>query len=138
MRLTTDDFLRRFSTGEKTGLTDLAETHPFVQAWLDDLSAAGEVDTESPELLASLQGLAALGAIDGDRVAALTAEYGGNTVVTAGGGFTTGDAVNVLPPFGAPTLASVVRIEVTAAGDHHIYTLPGCGGPFAPTHLALV
>lgn len=67
-------FRRRLPPARRVELTTLAQSQPMLRAWLDDLTAAREIDLDDPELVAALDQLVGAGILTAAEAAALRAD----------------------------------------------------------------
>lgn len=68
------EFRRRLPFTRRVELTALAQSNATLRAWLDDVTAAQEIDLDDPELVAALAALETQGVLTAAEVAALRAD----------------------------------------------------------------
>jgi hypothetical protein len=71
------EFRRRLPFTRRVELTALAQSNATLRAWLDDVTAAQEIDLDDPELVAALAALETQGVLTAAEVAALRGFQGG-------------------------------------------------------------
>ena len=69
--VTSLEFRRRFTPAERVAITTAAASNATLAIWMDDLSSAGEVNLDSPDVAAGLSALVGANLLTAGRAAEL-------------------------------------------------------------------